>query len=136
MYITNLCGRYSVSNQDLQNTENSIRLVVGTRKKPTIEKPKHYLLQKTGISFVYISSLYPTTIGEKATEKPVVYQFEYQGCKYLLSVLSDGTGAFIEYDSVRANSPFSNNIGELGVKIAPTPKVAGDTGKVGSHATV
>lgn len=77
----NLSGNYTRQGTTLKGSEKPIALVIGTRKQATINKPKHYLLQKHSKSkFTYVSSMFP--IDERT------FSIDYQGVNYIVS-LSD-----------------------------------------------
>jgi hypothetical protein len=82
--MANLCGRYQFSNSTLLKQGNPpCKLVVGSRKKPSAQKPKYYLLeaQTTG-QYKYLSSLYP--IPNEAENSPQAYSMEVQGEHFTL----------------------------------------------------
>lgn len=82
---TNLSGQFQIDKSNLISP--NLHLVIGTRKHPTPNKPKNYILQKVGQSFKYISSIYmqPPT----GQEMPQIYEFDYNGGKYTLSIKTD-----------------------------------------------
>ena len=87
--MTNLIGIYQIAKSNL--VSNSLTLIISERKKPEINKPKRYLLWKTGEkSFKYISSLYPSK-GDL-----MAYEIDYNGIKYLLRVDHDRNIAEIQ----------------------------------------
>lgn len=87
--MVNLIGKYQISKSNLVN--NSLHLVISERKKVEINKPKRYLLLKTGEkTFKYVSSLYPSKVCEMA------YEIDYTGKKYLLTIDYDNQVASIE----------------------------------------
>ena len=87
--MTNLIGKYHISKSNLVG--DSLHLVISERKKPEINKPKRYLLLKTGEkTFKYVSSLYPSKVCEMA------YEIDYTGNKYLLTIDHDTQVASIE----------------------------------------
>ena len=87
--MTNLIGKYHISKSNLVG--DSLHLVISERKKPEINKPKRYLLLKTGEkTFKYVSSLYPSKVCEMA------YEIDYTGNKYLLTIDYDNQVASIE----------------------------------------
>lgn len=91
-------GRYQSDKSNL--VKPGIHLVIGTRRQPTPAKPKHYLLFREGSSHKYLSSLYPTpdpTKSPTTTPDPYhsptgaqIWHFDYQGCKYVLSIQPGG----------------------------------------------
>lgn len=87
--MTNLIGKYHISKSNLVG--DSLHLVISERKKPEINKPKRYLLLKTGEkTFKYVSSLYPSKVCEMA------YEIDYTGNKYLLTIDQENQVANIE----------------------------------------
>lgn len=87
--MTNLIGKYQISKSNL--VSNSLHLVISERKKVEINKPKRYLLLKTGEkSFKYISSLYPSKVDAMS------YEIDYTGNKYLLTIDQENQVANIE----------------------------------------
>lgn len=55
-----LSGSYERTGATLRHSERDLTLVIGTRKKVSLTKPKHYLLRKYSRSrFEYVSSLFP-----------------------------------------------------------------------------
>lgn len=80
--FTNLYGIFELDKSNLIN--QNLHLVIGTRKHPTPTKPKHYILQKIGNRFKYISSIYlKPGSGEETSQ---IYEFDYEGCKYTLNL--------------------------------------------------
>jgi hypothetical protein len=114
----NLCGSYHSNKTFLSNPENGLTLILGIRKNPSLKKPKYYLVLKDGNLRTYISSLYPLELPIKPHKDSVLYEFDYLGTKYRLTHNNNVEG----FPVIIEDSPFSNNIGELGVKFAPTPK--------------
>lgn len=90
----NLQGRYHIDKSNL--LKPNLHLVIGSRKKPSANKPKHFLLQKTGSSFVYLSSLFPFNqdAPEGATDAQI-FSFDWQGSYYLLNLETAGKQAEI-----------------------------------------
>lgn len=87
--MVNLIGKYQISKSNLVN--NSLHLIISERKKVEINKPKRYLLLKTGEkSFKYISSLYPSKVDA------MTYEIDYTGNKYLLTIDQENQVANIE----------------------------------------
>lgn len=77
-----LSGKYHRQGSILKGSEKPITLIIGTRKKASIKKPKYYLLQKHNPNkFTYISSLFP--INE------YTFSADYQGCNYQVSFSDD-----------------------------------------------
>lgn len=86
--MTNLVGNYQIAKSNL--VSDTITLVIGTRKKPEITKPKNYLLLKLARNgFEYVSSLYPV-IDAKNT-----FEIDYLGIKYVLNIADNNTSATI-----------------------------------------
>jgi hypothetical protein len=78
---TNLIGNYHLSKSNLIKGET--HLVIGTRHKPAINKPKHYLLARLSpTNHKYISSLYPTD----GAGNLLNFTFDYGGGTYQLSM--------------------------------------------------
>jgi hypothetical protein len=77
----NLPGTYQ--QQGAYLTGPDLTLIIGTRRKPTPHKPKHYLLAKgkgsPGARDLWISSIYPTP------DHPNRYTFDFQGIAYILT---------------------------------------------------
>lgn len=87
--MSNLIGKYQISKSNI--VSNSLHLVISERKKVEINKPKRYLLLKTGEkSFKYISSLYPSKVDA------MTYEIDYAGNKYLLTIDQENQVANIE----------------------------------------
>ena len=82
---TNLVGQYQIANSTLFKQDQSIKLVLGSRSKPTPTKPKFYLLEhaKAG-QFKYVSSLYPAS--EMAENGFQTYSMDYQGRPMILTI--------------------------------------------------
>jgi hypothetical protein len=59
-------------------------LTIATRKKPSPNKPPHFILMDypAGTGKVFISSLYPT-------DQERIFNLEYQGSRYKLSIGAD-----------------------------------------------
>ena len=73
-------GTYKRVGAKLTHSEEpTIRLVIGTRLKPTKNKPKHFLLLMEGRSksAIYFSSMYQT-------EDPNVFEVEHERIRYVL----------------------------------------------------
>ena len=86
--MTNLVGNYQIAKSNL--VSDTITLVIGTRKKPEITKPKNYLLLKLARNgFEYVSSLYPV-IDAKNT-----FEIDYLGIKYVLKIADNNVSATI-----------------------------------------
>lgn len=106
---SNLEGRYQTCKSNLVNSR--YHFVIGSRKKPSIQKPKYYLLHRLSpTNFQYISSLYPL----EGQETDQIFSFDWNGQQYTLTYL-DGQQAEISPLRVQGgNSPISINNGELG----------------------
>lgn len=89
-----LTGRYDLDKSNL--LKGDLHLVIGTRKKPSANKPKHYLLVKTGSTFFYLSSIYPFNqdAPQGATDAQI-FSFDWQGSYYLLNLETAGKQAEI-----------------------------------------
>lgn len=83
--MTNLIGRYHFDKSNLVKPD--LHLVIGTRRKPSLTKPKHYLLIKSGKDFLYLSSIYPfdQDMPEKVTDAQI-FSLDFQGATYLLTL--------------------------------------------------
>jgi len=96
--MANLIGIYQITKSNL--VSNSTHLVIAQRKKIEGTKPKQYLLLKSGeTSFKYISSLYPSTIGEN------FYEIDYSKEKYVLAMSVDAGKALIISADKLTNGP-------------------------------
>ena len=94
--MTNLIGKYQISKSNLVG--DSLHLVISERKKPEINKPKRYLLLKTGEkTFKYVSSLYPSKVDAMS------YEIDFNGIKYLLQMDTDTGTAKIDLLEVVTN---------------------------------
>lgn len=81
----NLVGRFHIDKSNLLKPD--LHLVIGTRRKPSPNKPKHYLLIKAAGQFSYLSSLYPfdQDMPVRSLEAEI-YSLEWEGVNYLLTV--------------------------------------------------
>lgn len=70
-----LAGDYLKESHHLHGVQNQNHLFIGSRKKPTIQKPANFLIDK--VRNKYISSLYPIGVNE--------YKFDHNGENYKLS---------------------------------------------------
>lgn len=78
--MANLIGRYQTAKNSKLVSEH-LTLVIGTRRKPEANKPKHYLLAIRGSGrFEYVSSMYPVP------EVPNTFQIDYKGANYMLII--------------------------------------------------
>lgn len=106
---SNLDGRYHTDKSNL--LKQDIHLVVGSRKKPSIQKPKYYLLHRLSpTTHQYISSLYPLD----GQEKDQIFTFDWKGQQYTLTYLEGQEAEISPLRVVGVNSPISINNGELG----------------------
>lgn len=80
-----LAGQYHTDKSNLLKPD--LHLVIGTRHKPAANKPKNYLLIKTGKQFKYLSSLYPfdQDISVSPTDAQI-FSLDWQGVQYLLTL--------------------------------------------------
>jgi hypothetical protein len=99
-------GNYQIKNSRLQKINDSLELVIGTRKKPTITKPLNYLLIcLPNNKFGYVSSMYRLT-PESTKNDLQMYSIEVEGIEYQLSIDMANKYAIIEY----LNNNKKNNI--------------------------
>lgn len=71
-------GKYLINGSNLSSSNDRIKLVIGTRKNPSINKPKKYLLWKHSPSkFTYLSSMYPVD--------ETTFSIDYEGVNYQVS---------------------------------------------------
>jgi hypothetical protein len=85
LYKQNFAGTYKRTGAKLSHLQDdSIRLVIGTRRNTSPHKARHFLLLYEGRNqpAIYISSLYPTT-------DPSKFGMEYEGTRYELILHSD-----------------------------------------------
>lgn len=82
---TNLVGQFHIDKSNL--LKPNLHLVIGSRKKQSANKPKHFLLEKTGSSFKYLSSLYEfdQDMPDRSQEAQI-FSFDWQGKDYLLTL--------------------------------------------------
>lgn len=81
----NLVGQFHIDKSNL--LKPNLHLVIGSRKKPSANKPKYFLLQKTGSSFVYLSSLFPFDQDMPVrSQEAEIYSFDWQGKYFLLTL--------------------------------------------------
>jgi hypothetical protein len=90
-------GIYQFQNSRLKKINDSLELVIGNRKKPTITKPLNYLLIcLPNNKFAYLSSMYQ--IGLKSPVNDLqVYSIEVDSIEYQLSINPQNKIAKIEY---------------------------------------
>lgn len=118
---TNIVGEFDILPMSkLGHKITGVTLTIGTRKHPTPQKPKNFLLLilPTG-KRVYISSLYPNP--QNKAENPLQgYYFDYQGIKYTLTQdFTTGVTIISPLSGTPQDSVFPINNTELGVKITP-----------------
>lgn len=93
-------GNYQIKNSRLQKINDSLELVIGTRKKPTITKPLNYLLIcLPNNKFAYLSSMYQTALKPPVNELQV-YSIEVDAIEYQLSINAGNKSAKIEYINI------------------------------------
>lgn len=93
--LITLTGIYKVQGTTLTQPDVDFKLVITTRKHPTLKKPKQFIVAKPsgrstftdGSNYVYVSSLYPR--GED------VFSFDFEGKTHLLTM--SGTSASISH---------------------------------------
>lgn len=80
-----LQGCFEINNKTLVNkgSKGVQRLVIGTRKNPTPNKPLNYILSKEGSRYNYVSSMYPTNQDNN-------YKLEYNGVCYDMILTDSG----------------------------------------------
>ena len=102
-------GNYQIKNSRLQKINDSLELVIGTRKKPTITKPLNYLLIcLPNNKFGYLSSMY--LIGEKSLKNDSqTYSIEVDTIEYQLSINMGNKQAKIEYLNIEKNNNLINS---------------------------
>jgi hypothetical protein len=99
-------GNYQIKNSRLQKINDSLELVIGTRKKPTITKPLNYLLIcLPNNKFGYLSSMYRIAL-ESPKNDSQAYSIEVDRIEYKLSIDIGIKQAKIEY----LNNNKKNNI--------------------------
>ena len=72
-------GNYQINGSYL--ISKNLKLLISERKKPTLNKPKYFLIDKSGTKGTYISSLY-----QKAENQ---YYFDFNSTRYELNYISD-----------------------------------------------
>lgn len=81
----NLVGRFHIDKSNLLKPD--LHLVIGTRRKPSPNKPKNYLLIKAAGQFSYLSSLYPFDQDMPVrSQEAQIFSLEWQGVDYLLTL--------------------------------------------------
>lgn len=119
--MANLSGQYEMTRSQLVNFSNQVTLIIGTRKKPTPTKPKHFLLFKSPQGqHSYLSSLYPDP-SKQAENDLQGYSFEVDGVWYTLTIDRGVSQATVSFKDC-ANSI---NNAQLGSKSDP---ISGKTG--------
>lgn len=89
-------GNYQIKNSRLQKINDSLELVIGTRKKPTITKPLNYLLIcLPNNKFGYLSSMYRIGL-ESPKNDSQTYSIEVDRIEYQLSIDMGNKHAIIE----------------------------------------
>lgn len=119
--FSNLVGQYQTDKSDLVKVSENLHLVIGTRQKPTPQKPKNYLLQRINPKqHIYISSLYevPVFSPNEPTAPLQAWSFDWQGKNYQLTIDHKNSTATISLPTLN-NSTFSINNVELGAKFNP-----------------
>lgn len=114
---TNLEGSFQIAKQNLIKLDGEpLRLVIGSRKKPTGSKPINYLLQHlpTG-KYVFISSLFPSQ--KQPVNGSQMFSLDYEGQNYTCSI--DRDRGIAEINNMSKNSLSSIINSELGAKITP-----------------
>jgi len=79
-----LAGRYDLNKSNL--LRNDLHLVIGTRHKASPNKPKNFLLHRSGKDHFYLSSLYPVQDAAEGSRDAQIWHFDYQGGKYTLAI--------------------------------------------------
>lgn len=120
--MANLIGQYHLANSILEKEEKpGFRLLIVSRKKPTPQKPKNYLLLKADQGKdTYISSLYPAP--EWSENDLQTYFLDFRGLNYVLTIDRQKSVARISEKqgyNLPSNSTSSINNVELGVKFTP-----------------
>jgi hypothetical protein len=87
---SNLIGQYQIDKSNLIGI--NAHLVIGSRKHPTANKPKNYLLLKISpTQYKFISSLYPIQPIEANR-----YTFDHSGINYILELNREQNRAIIQ----------------------------------------
>jgi hypothetical protein len=117
----NLKGGYQITNSHMLKSEGPpLRLVIGSRKKPTGKKPLHFILEhlESG-KYIFLSSLFPYE--NEAKNNQETYSLDYEGVNYLLSIDRNANKAEIEVIGNKGKNSLSSIINsELGSKKYPT----------------
>lgn len=116
--MANLIGQYQLTNTTLLKAGTpSLKLVIASRKKPTPQKPKFYLLLALPAGgYQYVSSLYPAP--EWPQNGPQVYSLDWSGQVYTLEIRADQGQASISSTPLPDPTGSINNVG-LGAKFTP-----------------
>ena len=77
----NFVGNYQIKGSYL--ISKNLKLLISERKKPTLNKPKNFLIDKSVPKGNYISSLYYVAENQ--------YYFDFNGVRYELNYSSDHT---------------------------------------------
>lgn len=102
--MANLIGRYQTAKNSKLVSEH-LTLVIGTRRKPEANKPKHYLLAIRGAGrFEYVSSMYPVA------EVPNAFQIDYKGANYML-ILNESEAVIMAPEKADTSNPLCISIG-------------------------
>jgi hypothetical protein len=72
-------GNYQINGSYL--ISKNLKLLISERKKPTLNKPKYFLIDKSGTKGTYISSLYYVAENQ--------YYFDFNSTRYELNYISD-----------------------------------------------
>lgn len=116
--ISKLKGVYQLDKTNL--LKQGTHLIIGTRHKPSGNKPKHYLLQKTGQNqHKYLSSLYPAPDTFTSSQDAQIWQFDYLGGDFLLIINQAENQAEIKPLGQINNSTNPINNVELGANFNP-----------------
>lgn len=108
-----LNGVYQLEKSNL--LKQGLHLIIGTRHKPSGNKPKNYLLEKTAQKqHKYVSSLYPAPDTITRSESTQIWQFDYLGEDFLLTINQAENQAEIKPIGQVNNSTNSINNVELG----------------------
>jgi hypothetical protein len=97
--IPKLIGEYQICKNTLKGAEN--QYLICKRKHPTSRKPTYYLLDQTGKTNKYISSLYQKAgINLECVDQ---YELEYNRKYYLLTINNCTSSASINYTNTIIN---------------------------------
>lgn len=102
--MANLIGRYQTAKNSKLVSED-LTLVIGTRRKPSANKTKHYLLAIRGEkTFEYVSSMYPVA------EVPNTFQIDYKGANYIL-IIDKAEAVIMAPEKADTSNPLCISIG-------------------------